>query len=584
MTRHLFQRRRDWAALSLVLALGAAAPAHAQSGGSGGGSGGGQQAEGEQGREQAGERKSGIDLPLIGHVPLPGFLAGLFGGGEEGETSAEGGSGEGGQGGQNGETNGEPAAVIVQTVATQSVGDSFSFIGTIQPIEQVSIRARVDGYIQEVFFTGGQKVKQGDLLFQIEPAQYEASVRAAEAQLSGAQATVNQAQRDYNRQEELASSGVTARATLDTATANLENAQAALLQAQAALTQAQLNLSYTRITAAIDGEMSQPLITRGNYVSTTTTTDLATLTQLDPIWGVFPIAEDQLVTWQRVGVGAGEEAPIETAQNGRTGGAGGSGGDGEGEGDASVPDQAPAETTPPTEAGTRIASADGTGAAGAPPPPEGAAVDASASADDRQIGADYNLNLRLPNGADYQPAGDFDFVGNTVNSATGTVEARISFPNPGGFLLANQNVTLVASQKNPPMRPVVPQAAIQLSREGRSVLVVGEGDKIERRAIEVSAEAVGNNMAAVTSGLQSGERVVVRGSANVKEGTVVRPLTQEQADAEAQQRRAQRPEGGNNAEGGDGAQEGSTQGEGAQAPEGGGSQNNGQGSGSGGAR
>ncbi|WP_062015260.1 efflux RND transporter periplasmic adaptor subunit [Aureimonas sp. AU4] len=568
MTRHPLRRRRDLAALSLLLVLGAAAPALAQ------GSGGGQA---EQGEEKQGDKdtKGGIDLPLVGHVPLPGFLAGLFGGKEEGGKSAGNGGGQGGEGGEGGTTNGEPPAVIVHTVATQSVGDTFDFIGTIQPIEQVSIRARVDGYIQEVFFTGGQRVKQGDLLFQIEPAQYEASVRAAEAQLSGAQATVNQAQRDYNRQEELASSGVTARATLDTATANLENAQAALLQAQAALTQAQLNLSYTRITAAIDGEMSQPLITRGNYVSTTTTTDLATLTQMDPIWGVFPIAEDQLVTWQRVGIGAGEEAPVETAQNGRTSGAGGGG---EGEGDASVPDQAPAQTTPPTDAGTRIASADGTGAAGAPPPPEGAAVDASASADDAQIGTDYHLNLRLPNGADYKPAGDFDFVGNTVNSTTGTVEARISFPNPGGFLLANQNVTLVASQKDPPVRPVVPQAAVQLSREGRSVLVVGEGDKIERRAIEVSAEPVGNNMSAVTSGLQGGERVVVRGSASVKEGTTVRPLTQEQADAEAQARRAERPDAGNGEKGEN------TQGEGAKAPEGGASQNGGQGSGSGSAR
>jgi RND family efflux transporter MFP subunit len=457
--------------------------------------------------------------------------------------------------------------VIVQTVETRPVGDTFEFIGTIQPIEKVGVRARVEGYIQDVAFAGGQSVKQGDLLFQIEPAQYEAALRAAEAQLSGAEATRNQAQRNYDRQNELVRSGVTARATLEDATASLENAQAQFLQAEAAVTQARLDLSYTRITAAIDGEMSAPIITRGNYVSSTSG-DLATLTQMNPIWGVFPIGEGQLVTWQRVGPQQADAQVSENRPNGQAGG-----GSAEAQGDAGGGEMvASSEMTSSTDAGGEapIASASGTGAAGAPPLPEGAqTVDASANASDNGLASAYRLQLRLPNGALYEPPGRFDFVGNTVNPTTGTVEARIRFPNSGDFLLAGQNVTLTASERNPPVLAVVPQSAIQFSREGRAVLLVKPDNTVERRPIEIGRAI--DNLSAVTKGLQGGETVVLRGAASVKEGTNVRPVTQEQAEAEAQARRQTRTQGGGEGDkaGGEGGRQG--EGQGGAGAEGGGS-------------
>ncbi|WP_062115176.1 efflux RND transporter periplasmic adaptor subunit [Aureimonas sp. AU40] len=528
------------ARLRTALLLGAlvlAGPALAQ--GQAGGQGGGQSGEAQAGSD---EKDPGFDLPLIGRVGLPGFMAGWFGKEEKDSGGAQQAGKQGGQGG-------EPPAVIVQTVETRPVGDTFEFIGTIQPIEKVGVRARVEGYIQDVAFAGGQSVKQGDLLFQIEPAQYEAALRAAEAQLSGAEATRNQAQRNYDRQNELVRSGVTARATLEDATASLENAQAQYLQADAAVTQARLDLSYTRITAAIDGEMSAPLITRGNYVSSTTG-DLATLTQMNPIWGVFPIGEGQLVTWQRVGPQQADDAPMaENRPNGQAGGGGA-----EAQGDAGGGEMvASSEMTSSTEnsGDAPIASASGTGAAGAPPLPQGAEnVDAAANASDNGLASAYRLQLRLPNGALYEPPGRFDFVGNTVNATTGTVEARIRFPNTGDFLLANQNVTLTASERNPPILPVVPQAAIQFSREGRAVLLVKPDNTVERRPIEIGRTI--DNASAVTKGLEGGETLVLRGAASVKQGTSVRPVTQEQAEAEAKTRRQNRPQGGAEGEGSEG--------------------------------
>lgn len=529
--------RSDASALALGFLLAFPNAALAQSGGA---------AEPAASGEAA--QAPGIDIPLVGRIELPGFMAGWFGGGEGEEQASAGGQGGGDAGG----ASAEPAAVIVETVRTQAVGDTIDFIGTIQPIEQVAVRARVDGYIQNVAFRGGQQVRAGDLLFQIEPAQYEAALRSAEAQQAGAQATLSQAQRNFERQQGLAQSGVTARATLDDATAQVETARASLLQATAAVTQARLDLSYTRIEAAIDGVMSAPLITRGNYVSTTTASELATLTQMDPIWGVFPIGEGQLITWQRIGVGETPETPI--ARNGEIGGAGEGGTAaatapaGEDQGDAVPPGEIGVADS---GGGTRIASAEGTAAAGAPPPPPGAeTVDAGTRADADAIGDDFRLALRLPNGADYAPNGRFDFVGNTVNAATGTVEARISFPNPGGILLDNQNVSLVASEKDPPVLPVVSQAAIQLSREGRSVLVVNGENVVERRPV-TTGKTIGN-MASVTSGLSGGETVIVRGSASAREGATVRPLSAAEAEAEAEARRQSRggQPGGGTASGG----------------------------------
>ncbi len=110
-------------------------------------------------------------------------------------------------------------------------------------------------------------------------------------------------------------------------------------------------------------------------------------------------------------------------------------------------------------------------------------------------------------------------------------------------------MTLVASERNPPTLPVVPQAAIQFSREGRAVLVVTPDNGVERRPIEVGRTI--DNMSAVTKGLNGGETLILRGSAKVKEGTKVRPVTQQQAEAEAQARRQTRQpsEGGQGTEG-----------------------------------
>lgn len=462
-----------------------------------------------------------LDLPLVGEIPLPGFLSFLASdeGGESGNDQQGDGAGGGQQGGgqqsggpgggQQGGGGDQPTAVIVTEVLRESVGESFEFIGRVAPIEQVSIRARVAGYVEEVMFEGGESVEAGEPLFRIEPDRYEAALASAEAQLSSAMAQASEAERALERSQELRESNTVAQAQLDDARASYEAARAEVEIARAAVRQAELDLQYTTIEAAIDGQISEPFITVGNYVSEASSA-LAEIIQLDPIWGVFPIGENRLITWRQLGLGGGTPASLDGGQDGSGSGQGEDGGPADGGGG----DEG--------EGGTETTRAD-------TPAPSGVTRDVPgqvrAGASQRAISersSDYVLSLLLPDGSPYAREGAFAFVSNTVDTSTGSVQVRIRFPNDDELLLPNQNVTLLVAERDPQMLPVIPQSAIQLSRDGRSVWVVNDDDTVTRRMIEIEPQQ-GQTSAAVTSGLEGGELIVVRGAMTLSEGATVQP-------------------------------------------------------------
>ncbi|WP_273504462.1 efflux RND transporter periplasmic adaptor subunit [Fulvimarina manganoxydans] len=472
----------------------------------------------EQSRDSSQENASpSIDLPLIGEIDLPSWLSFLATSEGEGEK-AQGGDGQGAnaQGGNAGSGQGgsdRPPAVVVTAAELQSVGEEFTFIGRIQAIEEVTLQPRVNGFIEQVFFQGGEQVSVGEQLFKIEDDQYQASLQSAQAQLAGAQAQRAEAERSLKRAQELIDSGTIPQAQLDQAQASFESARASELQAEASVRQAQLNLDYTSIEAPIDGVISEAMITKGNFVSAASGT-LAEIVQLDPIWGSFPIGENRLATWRRV-------RPDEATPEGET-----------------------------TAVGAQDGSAD--------PNPQ-AVVD------------NYRLSLRLPNSEEYQPEGAFAFVGNTVDPTTGTIEVRIRFPNPDGILLPNENVTLVAEERDPPRLPVIPQAAVQLNRDGRSVFLLDQSNNtVRRQPIETGKTLRGN--VAVVSGLQDGDLVVVQGVQNIQDGAKVTPSFQNSSQT------SQGPSATNGAAA---DAEGSSQSQGNSGPASGGDAGSGAGDGSG---
>jgi membrane fusion protein (multidrug efflux system) len=186
-----------------------------------------------------------------------------------------------------------PPAVGVQLAAIKGVVRSYEFIGRIQAIGIVALRARVEGFLDKVLFREGQDVKAGDLLYQIEKAPYQALVQQAEANVAAAQAQAVNAQLQYNRSLQLVKSQFTPQATLDRDRAALDTARAQILQTQAALAQAQINLGYTDVRAPIDGRIGRTAYTQGNLVNAASGV-LATIVSQDPIYVLFPVSEQQL--------------------------------------------------------------------------------------------------------------------------------------------------------------------------------------------------------------------------------------------------------------------------------------------------
>ncbi|RFB75672.1 efflux RND transporter periplasmic adaptor subunit [Methylovirgula sp. 4M-Z18] len=185
------------------------------------------------------------------------------------------------------------AAVGVQSVETKGVSNSYNFVGRIKAINTVQLRARVEGYLENVLFTEGQDVKSGDLLYQIEKTQYQASVDQASANVAAAQAQEVNAQLQYDRSVQLVKTQAGPQATVDTNQASLDSAKASVLQNKAALTIAQENLGYTDIRAPIDGRIGLTALTKGNLVNAVSGV-LATIVSQDPIYVQFPVSVSQL--------------------------------------------------------------------------------------------------------------------------------------------------------------------------------------------------------------------------------------------------------------------------------------------------
>jgi membrane fusion protein (multidrug efflux system) len=180
-------------------------------------------------------------------------------------------------------------AVSVQPAAMKGVNRTFEFVGRIKAVNQVDLRARVEGFLEKILFREGQDVKAGDLLYQIEKVQYQAAVDQAKANLAAAQALVINDQLQYDRQLQLAKDQFSPQSRVDQLKAALDSDKAKVLQAQAALTQAEVNLEYTDIRAPVDGRIGITAYTLGNLVNSASGV-LATIVSQDPIHVLFPVS------------------------------------------------------------------------------------------------------------------------------------------------------------------------------------------------------------------------------------------------------------------------------------------------------
>lgn len=187
-----------------------------------------------------------------------------------------------------------PVPVRVATAQIGQINYTLKAIGTVTAFNTVTVRSRVDGELQEIAFTDGQKVQAGDLLAQIDPRTYQIALDQALGQQAQNEAQLKNAQRDLQRYQLLYKQNSIAKQQVDAQAALVQQLQGSRKSDQAAVDNARLQLDYTRITAPIGGRLGLRNIDAGNMVNASNTDGLVTITQTQPISVLFALPQAQL--------------------------------------------------------------------------------------------------------------------------------------------------------------------------------------------------------------------------------------------------------------------------------------------------
>jgi RND family efflux transporter MFP subunit len=195
-----------------------------------------------------------------------------------------------------------PAPVTVSQPIVRDVTEQDDYEGRIGAAESVEVRARVRGHLTKIGFEAGQIVNKGDVLYEIDPRPYKASLDAATAQQKAAQAALQFAKAEYERTRSLVAKNAASREELDVWTAKQVVATGDLLKADAAVEQAQLDMDFTKVTAPISGKISRTLVDVGNLVNAGGgETLLTTIVSIDPMYVYFDVPERSLLRYREIG-------------------------------------------------------------------------------------------------------------------------------------------------------------------------------------------------------------------------------------------------------------------------------------------
>lgn len=193
-----------------------------------------------------------------------------------------------------------PPPVTVAKPLVKEIIETDDFSGRFDATASVELRARVNGYLQSIHFTDGAIVKEGDLLFVIDPRPYQATLTQADASLVSARARLEFSKQELDRTERLTRSGNAPERSLDERRQQFLSAQADVNGAQGALQQARLDLGFTEVRAPISGRISRKYVTEGNLIRANDTL-LTTIVSLDPIYFYFDVDERSYLAYTRMG-------------------------------------------------------------------------------------------------------------------------------------------------------------------------------------------------------------------------------------------------------------------------------------------
>ncbi|HEY3962946.1 MAG TPA: efflux RND transporter periplasmic adaptor subunit [Planctomycetaceae bacterium] len=357
-----------------------------------------------------------------------------------------------------------PVIVTAGVPVEDSISDYVEYTGRIDAVETVEIRARVTGFLTNVWFSGkqgteensaeGTEVKAGAPLYQIDDREYKADLQAAEGELAIAMAQLEKATGDLKRAVALKDKGSISLEEYERNDTAKKQADANVLAAQAKRDRARLNVEFSSIAAPISGKISRTEITAGNLIKADNTL-LTTIVSVDPINVYFNLDERTLLVVHKL------------MREGKVKGAKGK------------------------------------------------------HADDREV---FSVELGLATDEGYPKQGYIDFLDNHVDPATGTVRVRGVFANPE-FQPQRREMTpgMFAHVRVPLGEPhsalLVAERAVGTDQGRKFVYVVNDKNEVVDRTVILGP--VHNGLRVIAEGLKSGERVIIDGLQRVRPGAEV---------------------------------------------------------------
>lgn len=358
-----------------------------------------------------------------------------------------------------------PQVVSVFAAQLRDVPVTVEAAGTVVALESVDLRPQISGVIAEVLVRDGQFVKRGQTLFKLDDRADRANLERARAQLLRDQASLADFDRQWKRAQDLRAQNFIAQSAADTVLANLDAQRAAVAADMAAVRSAEVALSFTSLQAPLSGRVGAVNVNPGSLVQPGGTL-LLNISQIDPIGVQFSVPEAQLAALLRAtGDGAGNRAS----------------------GKSSAQTGANADRQP-ADAAAKVAIS-------IPSPERG-----------RQAAAEPLV-------------GKVVFVDNAVDTTTGSIRVKAAVANPAQALWPGQYVTARMTTRMLTGAVVVPQVALIIRGNERSVYVVKADGTVEMRSVQPRLPT-GDFI--VVEGVQPGEKVVVEGKQNLRPGSPVK--------------------------------------------------------------
>ena len=337
--------------------------------------------------------------------------------------------------------------VAVEEVQTKDVIKKFEAPGRIQSVSRIDVVARIDGYLTKSYFNEGDFVKKGQVLFEIEPQEYQYAVEKAKANLDNSAAQLKYYEKQLVRAKELVAKDFISKAQYDQTLSQRDSYKAQVNLNNSAYQDALRNLSYTKVKAPVDGHIGMIKITVGNYV-TPQSGALTTINSVNPIYVSFPLDTKNYAELLKI---------------------------------------------------------------------------------DKTAYVDRKVELYFPSGEKYEHLGTQNFHDNNVDTTTGAIMMRATFPNPEGLLINGNYTTVYVYSKEKENVPVIPLSAIMENPQYKYVYKLDKEGLPQIQPIDTFGQD-GNGWI-VKKGLEKGDKIVVSGLQYVIPGSPVKILSAEEAEA-----------------------------------------------------